>query len=73
MSGSDLCVPRNETAQPRYFKKKIIMFCLPISTSLEIYPSQIHNVGIGERDHAVSFMGIHQFDFRYSAVGTGKV
>jgi hypothetical protein len=26
MSGSDLCIPRNETARPRYFQNIIIMF-----------------------------------------------
>jgi hypothetical protein len=34
MSGSDLCIPRNETA--RYFQNIIIMFCLLISTFM--YP-----------------------------------
>ncbi len=30
MSGSDFCIPRNETAQPHYFQNRIIVFCLPI-------------------------------------------
>ena len=30
MSGSHLCIPRNETVQPRYFQNRIIMLCLPI-------------------------------------------
>ncbi len=31
MSVSDLCIriPRNKTAQPRYFKNRFILFCLP--------------------------------------------
>jgi hypothetical protein len=32
MSGSNLCIPRSETARPRSFQNRIIMFCLPIST-----------------------------------------
>ncbi len=32
MSGSHLCIPRNETVQPRYFQNRIIMFFLPIPT-----------------------------------------
>jgi hypothetical protein len=31
-TGSHLCVPRNEIAQPRFFQNRIIMFCLPIPT-----------------------------------------
>ncbi len=37
MSGSDLCIPRNETALPRYFQNRIIMFCLPISTFMHLW------------------------------------
>ncbi len=29
MSGSQSCIPRNETEQPPYFQNRIIMFCLP--------------------------------------------
>ncbi len=29
---SFVCIPRNETLQPRYFQNRIIMFCLPIPT-----------------------------------------
>ncbi len=29
---SHLCLPRNETVQPRYFQNRIIMFFLPIPT-----------------------------------------
>ncbi len=32
VSGSGLCIPRNETVRPHYFQNRIIMFCLPIST-----------------------------------------
>ncbi len=32
MTGSGLCISRNESAQPRYFQNRIIMLCLPIST-----------------------------------------
>ena len=32
MSGSHLCIPRNETVQPPYFQNRIIMFCVPIPT-----------------------------------------
>jgi len=31
-AGSDLCIPKNETARPHYFQNNIIMFCRPIST-----------------------------------------
>ncbi len=37
MSGSDLCIPRNETAWPRYFQNIIIIFCLPISTFMYLW------------------------------------
>jgi hypothetical protein len=37
MSGSDLFIPRNETARSRYFQNIIIMFCLPISTFMYSY------------------------------------
>ncbi len=40
MFGSHLCIPRNETVQPRYFQNRIIMFCLPIPTL--IYPWEIY-------------------------------
>jgi hypothetical protein len=43
MSGSDLCIPRNETAQPRYFQNRILMICFPIFTFMylwAIYNSQ---------------------------------
>ncbi len=32
ISGSHLCIPRNETVQPPYFQKRFITFCLPIPT-----------------------------------------
>jgi hypothetical protein len=32
MSGSDLCISKNEIARPPYFQNRVIMFCLPIST-----------------------------------------
>ncbi len=32
MSGSHLCIPRNETVQPSALENRIIMFCLPIPT-----------------------------------------
>jgi hypothetical protein len=35
MSGSHLCIPRNETVQPLYFQNKILMFCLSIPTLCE--------------------------------------
>jgi hypothetical protein len=36
MFGSDLCIPRNETAGPRV-KNWIIMFCFPISTFMYLW------------------------------------
>jgi hypothetical protein len=36
ISGSDLCIPRNETARPRYFQNRITMFCL---TDVQIHVS----------------------------------
>ncbi len=36
-SGSDLCIPRYETAGPRYFQNRIIMFCLPVSTFMYLW------------------------------------
>ncbi len=32
-----LCIPRNETARPRYFQNRIIMFCLSISTLMYLW------------------------------------
>jgi hypothetical protein len=37
MSGSHLCIPRNETVQPCYFQNRIIMFCLPIPTLINLW------------------------------------
>ncbi len=44
MSGSDLCISRNETV--RYFQNNAIMFCLPISTimyqwAIFIFPGSV--------------------------------
>ncbi len=36
-TGFDLCIPRNETVQPRYFQNRIIMFCLPIPTLMYLW------------------------------------
>ncbi len=36
MSGSHLCIPRNETVQPPYFQNRIIMFCLPVPTLISV-------------------------------------
>ncbi len=48
MSGSDLCIPRNETARPRYFQNRIIMFSLPISSHVSVsalHIQYIHRIG----------------------------
>jgi hypothetical protein len=37
MSGSDLCIPRNETPRPRYFHNRIVIFRLPISTLMYLW------------------------------------
>ncbi len=37
MSGSHLCIPRNETLQPPYFQNRIIMVCLPIPTLIYLW------------------------------------
>ncbi len=37
MSGSNLCISRNETACSRYFQNRIIMFSLPISTFIYLW------------------------------------
>ncbi len=37
MSGSHLCIPRNETLQPPYFQNRIIMFSLPILTLIYLW------------------------------------
>jgi hypothetical protein len=36
MSGSRLCIPRNEIVQPPYFQNRIIMFYLPFLTLIYI-------------------------------------
>jgi hypothetical protein len=57
MSGSDLCIPRNDTVQPHYFQNSIIAFVL--SPNVHIHESvkadrscehinQSQNVGIGK-------------------------
>ncbi len=46
MSDSHLCIPRNETVQPRYFQNRILMFCLPIPTLWEIYMYKLSRIGI---------------------------
>ncbi len=37
MSGSDLCIRRNETARHRYFQNRRIMYCLSISTFMYLW------------------------------------
>ncbi len=39
--GSDLCIPRNEIARPRYFQNRIIIVCVPIFSTF-IYPWGIY-------------------------------
>ncbi len=41
MSGSDLCIPRNETVWPCYFQNRIIKLCLPISTFMYLWANHI--------------------------------
>jgi hypothetical protein len=46
MSGSHLCIPRNETVQPPYFQNRIIIFCLQIPTlkylwKIYIFPGSV--------------------------------
>jgi hypothetical protein len=36
-SGSDWCIPRNETVRPHYFQNIIMLFCLPISTFMYLW------------------------------------
>ncbi len=69
MTGSDLCIPRNEIARQRYFKNKIIMFHIHVSVS-DLYIPRIclpdllqpNSVGIGNEE-------IHKSDVRYSVYG----
>ncbi len=74
MSGSDLCIPRNETAPPRYFQNRIIPFfyIFPVSVCLfgcskigrpilGIYKS--HKCRTRPR---MFISGKHESDFRYS-------
>ena len=46
MSGSDLCISRHETAGPRYFHNRIMIFCLPISTFLSMSDLYIPRNGL---------------------------
>jgi hypothetical protein len=75
---SDLCIPRNETAQPRsqfplsFIPRSVHLFCCskigePI---VEIYKirSEIHEYRKWERDHAVSFLKIFVLNFRNSVL-----
>jgi hypothetical protein len=43
VSGSGLCIPRNETVRPHYFQNRIIMFCLPISTFMYLCEQFIYS------------------------------
>jgi hypothetical protein len=78
MSGSDLCLPINETAQPHYLQTPPNFHIHVCICELFIYSQDrsayflSQNEGIGE-GRAVSFIGIHKSDFRYSARGTGSV
>ncbi len=78
MSGSHLCIPRNETVQPRYFQNRIIMFCLPIPTliyqwEIYIFPGLVCLFAAAKYEdcsweywgRAFTFQG-HKFDFRCS-------
>ncbi len=79
---SGLCIPRNETALPRYFQNIIIMFCLPISTFMYLWAIyifrdqwrkyinrwQISECRNWEWGRSVSFLGWHVSNFRYSAL-----
>jgi hypothetical protein len=50
MSGSDLCIPRNEIVRPRHFKNRIIIFCLPISIFMYLWVIYYsHNRGTQDR------------------------
>ncbi len=69
MSGSYLCIPRNDTAWPSCFQNRIIMFCLPISTFMYLRAIYIaYGFRNWEQDRAVSFLGKQKSDFRYSVV-----
>ncbi len=46
MSGSHLCIPRNETVQPPYFQNRITMFCLPSPTLIYIWEIKEYSNGI---------------------------
>ena len=37
LSGSHLCISRNETVQPPYFQNRITIFCLPIPTLIYLW------------------------------------
>ncbi len=50
MPGIDLCISKNETARPRYFQSRIMIFFLPVSTCIcewFIYIPRYMNVEIG--------------------------
>jgi hypothetical protein len=65
MTGSDLCIPRNETARHRYFQNKIYNVSQSCICERFMY-SQPNNVGIGNE-------GIHKSNFRYSVYGMWRV
>jgi hypothetical protein len=42
MSGSNLCIPKNETVGPCYFQTELyVMFCLPISTFMYMWAGSL--------------------------------
>jgi hypothetical protein len=78
MSGSDLCILRNEIVQPCYFqniyyqdRSAYFAEAKYADRSWEyINRSQIHKCRSWERGRAVLFLGMHKSYFWYSAVYT---
>ncbi len=65
MSGSHLCIPRNETVPRPYFLKRITMFYLPIPTEIYIFPGSVCLFCCRQICRAI--LGI------YKSVGDGKL
>ncbi len=77
MSGSNLCIHRNETARPRCLQNRIVIICLPISTFMYLWAiysmySQDRSAyfaaaKLAERSwENINQLTIHKSDFRCS-------
>jgi hypothetical protein len=73
MSGSDLCIPRNETGWPHFFQSSYYVLYPNFHIHVSVNPSQTNEGRNWEQGHAVSFLGTHKSDFQYSVLSLYSV